>query len=138
GRTLGEGRHPVAASEAGSFAVVFVETDANPLHLSLTTYSGQGVASDRFVSISEGSTPLFMSHPVVAAVPKGGYAAAYTDFGGDGDELGVALRLMDPASAPSGSPMHANVTTAFSQYDPDLIASSTGLVAAWIDDSDAS
>ena len=45
-----------------------------------------------------------MSHPVVAAVSNGRYAVAYTDFAGDGDELGIALRLVDPAVAPSGTP----------------------------------
>jgi len=138
GRTLGEGRHPVAVSASGSFGVVFVEPDAKPLRLSLTAFSDKGVASDALVPISTGSTPLLMSHPVVAAVPGGKYAVAYTDFNGDGDKLGIALRLVDPAAAPTGAPMHANVTTVFSQYDPDLIATASGLVAAWIDDSDAS
>jgi hypothetical protein len=136
GRTLGEGRHPVATSPSGEFAIVFVESDASPLHLSLTTFTSQGVASDKFVPVSTGTTPLLMSHPVVAALPDGTYAVAFTDFNGDGDELGVALRLVDPAIAPNGSPAHANVTTTFSQYDPDLIATSSGLVTAWVDDSD--
>jgi hypothetical protein len=73
---------------------------------------------------------------VVAPVPGGKYAVAYTDFNGDGDELGVSLRLVDPAHPPTGIPTHANTTTTFSQYDADLIATPSGLVAAWLDDSD--
>jgi hypothetical protein len=138
GRTLGEGRHPIAASASGAIGVVFVEPDVTPLRLSLTTFSAAGAASDTFVPISNGSTPLFMSNPVVAAVTAGKYAVAYTDFNGDGDELGIALRLVDPTVAPTGTPSHANATTIFSQYDPDLIATSSGLVAAWVDDSDGS
>jgi hypothetical protein len=49
----------------------------------------------------------------------------------------VALRVIDAASAPSGSPAHANATTVFSQYDADLIATSSGLVVAWVDDANA-
>jgi hypothetical protein len=78
-----------------------------------------------------------MSNPVIAAVPGGKYAVAYTDFNGDGDELGIALRLVDLASPPTGAPAHANTTTAFSQYDPDLLATPSGLVVAWVDDSPA-
>jgi len=68
-------------------------------------------------------------------VPGGKYAVAYTDFNGDGDELGIALRIVDPEIAPTGTPAHANATTIFSQYDPDVIATSSGLVLAWVDDS---
>jgi len=138
GRTLGEGRHPIAVSATGSFGVAFVDVDAKPIRLALTSFSNTGIPSDMPVSISTGSTPLLMSHPVVAPVPGGKFAVAYTEFDGDGDELGIALRLVDPAAAPSGKPAHANTTTVFSQYDADLIATTSGLVAAWIDDADAS
>jgi hypothetical protein len=134
-RTLGEGRHPLAVSSSGSLALAYVEPDANPLKLSLTTYSPTGIPSDVSVAFSTGSTPVLMSNPVIAAVPNGKYVVAYTDFNGDGDELGVALRIVDPASPPIGPPAHANSTTAFSQYDADILAIPSGLVVAWIDDS---
>jgi hypothetical protein len=136
-RTLGDGPHPIAAASSGAFAVTFAEPDSSPLRLGLTTFSESGVASDVVTSISAGSTPVLMANPVVAAVPNGKFAVAYADFNGDGDELGVALRIVDPANPPTGAPSHANTTTNFSQYDPDLIATSSGLVAAWVDDSDA-
>jgi hypothetical protein len=136
-RALGEGRHPLATNPSGGFAVVFTEPDSKPLRLGLTTFSNDGVASDTVVPISTGSTPLLMSAPVVASVPGNKYVVAYTDFDGDGDELGVALRSVDPNEPPTGAPIHANVTTHFSQYDADLISTRAGLVVAWVDDSDA-
>jgi hypothetical protein len=78
-----------------------------------------------------------MSNPVIAAAPGAQFAIAYTDFNGDGDDLGIAIRLVDPASAPSGAPAHANATTMFSQYDPDILATSSGFIVAWVDDSNA-
>jgi len=136
-RTLGEGRHPVAITASGAIGIVLVEPEAKPLRLSMTTYSPEGIASDVAIPISTGSMPLMGSHPVIASLPSGKFAVAYTDFQGDGDKLGVALRMVDPPNAPTGSPAHANTTTVFSQYDPDLIATSTGLVVAWVDDANA-
>jgi hypothetical protein len=78
-----------------------------------------------------------MSRPVVAPATGGRYVVAYTDFNGDGDELGVALRAIDPGSPPTAAPAHANATTLFSQYDADLIATSSGLVVAWVDNANA-
>jgi hypothetical protein len=134
-RTLGEGRHPIATTALGAFGVVSIEPDANPLRLVLTTFSNKGIPSDQAVPFTGGSTPVLMSNPVVAAIPNDRYVVAYTDFNGDGDELGIALRVVDPTSAPSGAPSHANTTTSFSQYDPDLIATPSGLIVAWLDDS---
>jgi alpha-tubulin suppressor-like RCC1 family protein len=135
-RELGEGRHPVAASADGAFAFVFVEPDSSPLRLGLSTYGVNGVPSDTVISISTDAAPVLMSNPVVASIPHNRYVVAYTDFDGDGDELGVVLRSIDPQSSSVLQSIHANTTTKFSQYDADLIATSTGLVAAWLDDSD--
>jgi len=127
----------VAITASGAIGIVLVEPEAKPLRLSMTTYSPEGIASDVAIPISTGSMPLMGSHPVIASLPSGKFAVAYTDFQGDGDKLGVALRMVDPPNAPTGSPAHANTTTVFSQYDPDLIATSTGLVVAWVDDANA-
>ena len=135
-RDLDVGRHPVAGGANGDFAWVFVEPDSMPVRVGLSTVGANGAPLDKVVTVNAASTAVATSNPVVAGVPGGPYAVAYTDYGGDGDELGVALLLVDPSSPPTAAPGHANTTTQFSQYDPDLIATSTGLVAAWVDDSD--
>jgi hypothetical protein len=137
GRMLGEGRHPVSVGASGAFAIVFTEPETSPLRLSLTTVDSAGIASDVALAVSTDTTPLLISHPVVAAVPDGRFAVAFTDFNADGDELGVALRLVDPSAGKLGALVHANASTAFSQYDADIVATSSGLVVAWLDDSSA-
>ncbi len=138
GRFLGEGRHPIAA-DADGFAVAYVEPGFAPPRVALNAFDPKGVRIGNPLLVSTGtkSKPLLFSSPVVAALPGAKYAMAWTDFDGDGDSLGVALRLVDPSAAPSGEPAHANKTTAFSQFDPDILWTGTELVVAWVDDSDA-
>lgn len=135
GRSLGAGRHPIAVTDDGRFAVAYVETQPH-VGLSLTHFSRRGTASDVVTLFSGGSTPVFDSNPVLAGLPGGGFAAAYAEFGGDGDELGIALRAVTPGTPPAGAPSFANQRTQFSQYDPDAIFSNGQLVVAWIDNSD--
>ncbi len=135
-RTLGLGRHPLAGF-GGAFAVAFVEPDATPTRVSLTTFDAHGVASDHVAPFGAGSSTVLAANPVLGAFDDGTYAAAWTDFDGDGDELGIALRVVDPAAPSSTMPLHANVTTAFSQYDPDLLVVGAQVVVAWVDDSNA-
>ncbi len=138
-RTLGLGRHPLAGSGGGggSFAVAFVEPDASPVRVSLTAFDAHGVASDRVTSFSVGSTAVLAANPVLGALDDGTYVVAWTDFDGDGDELGIAMRIVDPASPSSTVPLHANTTTSFSQYDPDVLVLGSQVVVAWVDDSSA-
>lgn len=138
GRYLGEGRHPVAA-DADGFAVAYVEPGFAPPRIALNAFDPKGVrvGSPLLVSTGTKSTPLLFSSPVVAALPGAKYAMAWTDFDGDGDSLGVAIRWVEPPNAPSGEPAHANKTTVFSQSDPDVLWTGTELVVAWVDDSDA-
>ncbi|CAN5816968.1 hypothetical protein BH09MYX1_BH09MYX1_40230 [soil metagenome] len=130
-RTLGLGRHPISGSSAG-FAVSWIEP-VGP-KLGMTFYDARGVPSgivDRFAILS---TPLITSAPVVAAVP-GAYAVAFTDFAGDGDAEGIALRKVNPNVPSSGAPGHANSTTAFAQYDADILWTGSSLIVAWTDSS---
>ena len=138
GRYLGEGRHPVAADSDG-FAVAYVEPGFAPPRVALNAFDPKGlrIGNPLLVSTGTKSKPLLFSSPVVAALPGAKYAVAWTDFDGDGDALGVALRLVEPPNAPSGEPAHANKTTVFSQSDPDVLWTGTELVVAWVDDSDA-
>jgi hypothetical protein len=135
-RTLGAGRHPLAVSDS-SYAVAYLSPFSSPLALSLATFNPKGVSTSTVTPLSVQSTVVDNSNPVVAGLPCGQYAAAWADFGGDGDELGVALRLVQPGATPTGAPGFANTTTTASQYDPDILALSSGeVVVAWVDDSD--
>ena len=131
-RPLGLGRHPIAAS-ANGFAVAWVEP-ATPT-VGMTFYGPKGVPTGKLDRFGILATNLTTSAPVLAALPSGKYAVAWTDLGGDGDAEGIALRLVDPSVASSGLPAHANTTTAFSQYDADVLWTGTELVVAWADTS---
>jgi hypothetical protein len=135
-RTLGVGRHPLASSDS-STAVAFQETTAQPLALFLATFTSKGDATGTVIPFNQQSTVTQAANPVVAAVPCDRYAAAWSDLGGDGDSLGVAVRIVDPTIPPGGPPAFANTTTAFSQYDPDIVWTGSQLVVAWVDDSNA-
>ncbi len=135
GRYLGAGRHPAAASGEG-LAVGYVEPSPTP-HVGIAAFAPSGTALASPMLVSGGSTAVLFSDPVLAAVPGGKYVAAWTDFGDDGDELGVAVRLVDPLVAPTGSPIHANTTTDFSQFDADVVWTGSQLIVAWADDSSA-
>jgi hypothetical protein len=138
-RTLGIGRHPLAGGNDG-FAVAFVEPDLSPMRVSLTAFDANGTPSDVVVPVSTGTTALHDSNPVLGAVGDGRYYAAWTDFDGDGDEQGVAIRIVDPVTSGLTAVRHANSITVFSQHDPDLLAGfdTTGsVVIAWVDDSSA-
>jgi hypothetical protein len=140
GRSLGNGRHPLAG-DAHGFAVAFVEPDSIPPRIALTTFDAVGKASDVVVPFGGGSTPALAAHPVIAPSGDGRFYAAWNDFDGDGDELGIAMRIVDPLAPASSAPRHANATTAFSQLDPDILAgfdSSGRVVIAWVDESSAS
>ncbi len=129
------GRHPLSGDASG-FGVVMIEP-ASPPRLSLTTFNGVGLASDVVTHFGSGSTVVLAANPVIAKIAGGRYVAGWTDFNGDGDELGVALQIVDPLSPTSAVPSHANATTSFSQYDPDLLLVGGEVVIAWVDDSSA-
>jgi hypothetical protein len=148
-RYLGESRHPVSAGPRG-FAVAFVEPDPEPPVIGLTVFDSAGDPRAR-IDVSSGSTPVLFSNPAVAALDDGSYAVTWTDFGRDGDELGVALRRVRPTAASGSSPpvsgldlgvtlatrQFANGITEFSQYDADLLRVGNQLVVAWTDTSNA-
>ena len=149
GRHLREGRHPVAAGADG-FAVAFVQPDSVEPVVALTSFDANGVPTGTVTALSNGTTPVLFASPVLAALPNGSYAAAWTDFAsgfsggpsGDGDELGIALRGFEPATGTLGATTHANQhgagqpdRTAFSQRDPDILSVGNDVVVAWVDDA---
>jgi hypothetical protein len=139
-RTLGAGRHTLAGN-AHTFAVAHMERAPSPpgVRLQILTNTGQRRVN---VLVNDGPA-LLESNPVVAPLPGERYAVAWTDFGTDGpdnkhgDELGVALRLVDSHSAAPADLQHANTTVSFSQHDPDILWTGREIVVAWVDDSNA-
>ncbi len=135
-RTLGDGRHPVASSLAG-FAVAYTQAQPSPT-LSVSTYALTGTEPWPTQSIGGGTVLSATSNAVLAPLPDGRYAAAWTDDTsgamGDGDGLGFALRIVDPTGATSPV-MHANAETAFAQSDPDILFTGSQVVVAWMDES---
>lgn len=134
-RYLGTGRHPVSAG-ASNFAVAWV-APAKP-SVGMTFYGSSGIPLDVVADVGVSTTNLTTSSPVIAELGNGKYATAWTDFGGDGDQEGIAIRIVDPKIAPAGSPAHANTTTSFSQYDADILWTGKDLVVAWADTSNNS
>ena len=133
GRTLGLGRHPIAAGAAG-LVVAFTEKSVSPVRVALTTFNAKGVASDLVTPFGAGATTALEANPVVAWTSSG-IVAAWNDFGADGDGLGVALRLVDPLSPASTTPAHANSSTAYGQHDPDIVWAGGEVIVAWVDDA---
>jgi hypothetical protein len=132
-RSLGRGRHTLATAQ-DTFAISYVEEGPPPtsIRLQVLTSLGEQLISS---NLSSGTTALLQSHPVVAALPGDLYAVAWNDFGADGDELGVALRLVDPSTSVPGPLQHANAKTNFSQQDPDVLWTGSELLVAWVDGS---
>ncbi len=135
--TLAGQPHAVAAGDWG-FAAGFALGTSPPTELDVALFDPLGRPLE--TSVVSTSSMLYPSGTGVAlaALPCGRYAAAWTDYGGDGDGAGVALRLVDPGVAIAGPPGHANAGTAFDQVLEDLIWTGSELVVTWSDDSDLS
>jgi hypothetical protein len=135
--TFGTVPHPVAMSQWG-FAAGFAKGTSPPTELDVAFFDnfGKPIATD-IVSVA---STLFPAGTGIALAPIGcgEVAAAWTDYGGDGDGAGVALRALGPGSPVVGAPGHANVETSFNQVLQDMIWTGSELVVAWADDSDAS
>ncbi|MGH7438112.1 MAG: hypothetical protein ACRENE_20710 [Polyangiaceae bacterium] len=136
-RTLGGGRHQLAASD-NTFAVATLENPTSTPTVAMTTFTRKGLSRSGAMPISVGSVVTDQGDPVIAALPCDHYVAAWNDLNGDGDGLGVALRLVTPGTVPSGKLAFANKTTALDQYGPDLLWTGSSVVAAWTDTSNVS
>jgi len=135
-RFLGVGRHPLSGSDSG-FGISYLQID--PLlgepQVGVSTFDIWGKPARRVI-VSEGASPIDEANPVLAALPGGKYAVAWSDFDGDGSDLGVALRLVD-ATGELGSLTSANAQAEFSQLNPDMLWTGSELVVVWEDYSDA-
>jgi hypothetical protein len=133
-RYLGVGRHPLAGLADG-FISAYVEEGEGGATVGATLFNIWGQPEHR-VTVSEGAAAIYEANPVAAALPGGDYAVAWSDFDGDGSDLGVALRRVD-GDGVLGPLRAANGGKEFSQLNPDMIWSDSQLIVAWEDYTDA-
>lgn len=135
---LGSGRHPLAGSESG-FAVALEEhllpTGVPSVRVARFDHAGTPTGS---ALVSEGLLLADRPSPVVALSPEGALLCAFTDYGGDGDGLGLALVSWPAGSSEPEAPIWLSDIEPFAaQSEPDLLALSSGYVLAYTDTSDA-
>lgn len=133
-RKLGRGAHVVSA-ECEGFAVVYTHGD-EPQQVALAAFDDRGARVGVLPNVSQGSIGSLFTDPVVAALPGGRYAVAWSDFGGDGSQLGVGLRLVDVQAPAANTVGYANASFEFSQHSPDVIRTPSELIVAWVDEAD--
>ena len=134
GYSLSNSRHPISGASDG-FAVVLSATDGADSRVMLRTYDSAGVPG-ALLEASVNAWPLASTSAALAALDDGSFATVWEDFGVDDDELGVALRLVTPATTPAEAPIAANSAALGAQYEPDIVRVGNELVVAWRDDSD--
>jgi hypothetical protein len=137
-RQLGRGSHPVSAN-ANTFAVALVEQlfPNEDALVRLNTFDELGILSDSHV-VSDGTWPADDADPVVAVLANGDVLTAYTEFGGDGDGLGIALRRLRAGRTQLDDVRYVSEPSFASQQHADILALSDGVVIAYTDESDAS
>src|SRR5512133_529434 len=135
-RNLGRGRHPVAAS-AERFAVSLVETaNAQERVVRVAQFTANGTPINDVV-LSDGTWIADHSDPVVAFLGQGDAITAFTEFGGDGDGLGIALRRLRAGQTQADPVQWASVPSFAAQYDADILALSDRILVAYTDEYDA-
>ena len=133
-RELGGARHPLAGG-CNSVGATFVDYSGNSAAVSVAIFDARGKVSQ---VMPVGNTGVEHPGPAIAAFGDDSFAVAWTDFSGDGDELGVRLRKLMPSITTQPAPVFANAATAFSQRAPDVVFDGSKLIVAWVDDRDAS
>jgi cysteine-rich repeat protein len=133
-RRLGHGRHPIAASADGQFAIASLERAQGALRVVVSRYTAGGAPIGTVLPLAMGGNAVDEADPVLTSLSPGTYAVAWSDLNGDGDELGVGIRLVNAQGASSAA--FANATTASNQYAPDVLYSGNRIVVAWTDESD--
>jgi len=112
-------------------AVSFVEQTSSPHALKLATFTASGA---KVHTAQFGASALDAPDPAIAPLPDGTFAAAWTDFETDGDELGIQLARVDP-SVGAEATFVPSERTSFSQSAPDIVFDGRELVLAWVDTS---
>jgi cysteine-rich repeat protein len=132
-RSLGAGPH-VASASASGFAVVYNESTVGSANggVLLQAFGKNGARAGALVDVGQGSSPTTWTSPVVAALPDGQYAVAWTDQ--EQGVPGVRIRLVDAASGTLGEARGAAEPPA---QDADVLWTGSELVIAWTDLVDA-
>lgn len=133
-RYLGAGRHPVSGLADG-FIAAYVEQGSEEPNIGATVFDIWGQPTHH-LNVSDGAAPIDEANPVAVALPSGKSAVAWSDFDGDGSDLGVAVRLVE-ADGTLGPLRAANSSAEFSQLNPDMLWTGSQLVIAWEDYADA-
>jgi hypothetical protein len=133
-RYLGAGRHPVAGLVQG-FATTYMVVGNDETSIGASLFDIWGKPQQQVI-VSAGASPVDDANPVVAALPDGSYAVAWSDFDGDGSDLGVVMRRVWPDGSVGLSAL-ANARREFSQLNPDVLWTGSQLVVAWEDYADA-
>jgi hypothetical protein len=138
-RSRGTGpAHPLAASAEGGFALASVERVDGAVRVVVDAFGAGGRPRGASQVLASGVNAVAQANAVVAALPGGRFAAAWSDLGGDGDELGVAIALVDPTpGAPAPSRHFANTVSLGVQRDADIVFTGSQVVVAWVDESNA-
>jgi cysteine-rich repeat protein len=133
---LGRGRHPVAAN-GNRFAVAVIEqVTPGEQAVEVVQYDDIGVPIGSS-EMSLGTWVADQPDPVVAVLNNGDVLMAFTEFGGDGDGLGIATRRLRAGQTKPDAVTWASVPNFAAQYDPDILALSDRIILAYTDEFDA-
>jgi hypothetical protein len=127
-RSLGFGRHPLAAAEAATL-LTYTELGSTDQQLrgALFRYRGQPLS---VFDLGDGAQPSQSADSSVAAVGLRHFVVAWNDLGHG--SLDIAMRVVEATDPPTlGDVTLANSTSAGAQRNPDLLWTGTELVAAW-------
>ena len=128
GRSLDQGRHPIASTFVGTL-VAYTEFDDSNQSLRGALFGIKGQPLSMF-EVGAGAFPSEYADPSIAAIEPNRFVVAWNDL--DQGSLDVAMRVVEAgSSAVTGNVVLANATTAGAQQDPDLVWTGSELVAAW-------
>ena len=134
----------VAVLDNGNFVVTWHDEsgqggDAEPLSIKAQVFTGAGARAGTEILVNTG-TAGSQADAVVTAVPGGGFAISWQDFGADdpatpfATESFIRLQVFDAAGARQGGEQRVNTTDEFDQRNPTITALANGdIVVAWTD-----
>lgn len=130
--SAGEQQHPAVACAAdGAVAVVWEsrghDGDGGAVVARLFAAGGNG-GGERMLNTTVAGD---QRHPAIAALPGGGFLAAWESEGQDGDESAIVARRLGPDLAPLGDEWVVNSCAAYSQEQPAIAAGRAGITVAW-------
>jgi cysteine-rich repeat protein len=136
-RWLGAGRHPVAAGSNG-FAVALMQEGpaVGALAIRVVRFDALGHRGG-IINASADTLIERDADPVLAIAPNSDMIVAYTDFDGDGDAKGIAVRLIRAGKTTPEKAVYPAQNYFGSQYAPDILALSDRVIVAWTDESSA-